>query len=394
MEEDAGPLPRPYGLPPLRVAVDATPLLGVRTGVGHFCDELLRALARRGDVAVTAFAVTWRRRGMLDGQLPPGVELAGPAMPARPLRWSWERWPAPAIEWWTGRTDVVHGTNFVAPPARRATAVVTVHDLTTVRFPELCQPENLRFPELIRRALERGAWVHTPSAFVAGEVVQHFGVAPERVQAVHHGVPGAGQVAAGDPQRGRRLARADRYVLALGTVEPRKDLPGLVRAFDLVASEDPEARLAVAGPDGWGVAEFDSAVAAARHRSRIVRLGYLGGTEKADLLAGASVFAFPSLYEGFGLPALEAMAAGVPVVATAAGALPEVLGDGAVVVPVGGVEAMAAAITHLLSDEGDRAELVERGRRRVASFSWERCAEEMVSLYRRAASVGSGQSIS
>ncbi|HEX2064563.1 MAG TPA: glycosyltransferase, partial [Acidimicrobiales bacterium] len=153
---------------------------------------------------------------------------------------------------------------------------------------------------------------------------------------------------AGDAEWGRRLAGADRYILALGTVEPRKDLPALVRSFDLVASRDAGAHLVVAGPDGWGLEAFGAAVAAARHRSRIRRLGYVSGPEKAALLAGASVFAFPSIYEGFGLPALEAMAAAVPVVATAGGALPEVLGDGAVLVPVGDVEAMATAMRGLL----------------------------------------------
>lgn len=365
--------------------MDATPVLGARTGVGQFCHELIHALAERDDVALTAFALTWRRRGQLPGQLPGKVGVVRRPLAARPLRGCWKRSSYPPIEWWTGRTDVVHGTNFVVPPARRAGMVVTVHDLTTVRFPELCTDDALEYPNLIRRALRRGALVHTPSAAVAAEVVDHFGVDPDRVTPVAHAVPDVEHLVAGDPVLGRRLCGAERYVLALGTIEPRKDLPLLVRAFDLVADGEPDLHLVVAGPDGWGADAFQRALAASRHGDRIHRLGYVDHAEKAALLSGASVFAYPSVYEGFGLPPLEAMTTGVPVVATAVGSLPEVLGDGACFVPSNDEEALAASLASVLSDEAKRSALVDRGRRWVERYSWSRCAEEMVALYRRAA---------
>jgi glycosyltransferase involved in cell wall biosynthesis len=369
----------------LRVTVDATPLLGERTGVGQFTGEALSALAHRGDLALSAFALTWKGRRAVAGLLPPGVRPLRRPMAARPLREAWKRSSLPPIEWWSGPVDVVHGTNFVVPPARRAAQVVTVHDLTPIRFPELCQADTLAYPGLVRRALARGAFVHTPSAAVAAEVVEHLGADPARVQAVPHGIPGLAHLGVADPAAGRRLAGADRYVLALGTVEPRKDLPTLVRAFDHVAESDPDVALVVAGPDGWGAEAFSAAVAEGRHAARLRRLGYLDGNDKAALVAGAAVFAFPSLNEGFGLPPLEAMAAGVPVVATAAGALPEVLGGAARLVPPGDVGAMAAALAAVLSDDAERRRLVEAGARQVKAYSWERCAEGLVELYRRAA---------
>ncbi len=382
----AGPGERPGGSPrALAVAVEATALLGVRTGVGRFCEHALAALAGRADLSVSAFAVTWRRRGQLTAALPAGVAARQRAMPARPLHRAWARWDWPPVEWFTGPADVVHGTNFVVPPARRAARVVTVHDLTTVRFPELCDAATLAFPALVRRAVAEGAWVHTPSAFVAGEVVAELGADPARVRAVHHGVPPSPPPS---PRPATDLVAlppgASRYVLAVGTVEPRKDFPGLVRAFERVAGDRPGVALVIVGPDGWGAADLGRALERSPAAERVVRCGYLGGGDLARVLADAAVLAYPSRYEGFGFPPLEAMAAGVPVVAAAAGAVPEVVGDAAVLVPPGDDDALAGALAAAL--DGDLpAGLAERGRVRAAGFTWDACAAGLAALYAEAA---------
>jgi len=368
----------------LRLAVDGTPLLGTRTGVGTFTSCALTALAARPDLDVRAFAVSWRRRQGIVGHLPPGVRFVDRAMPARPLHFAWRRSEAPTLEWWTGPLDVVHGTNFVVPPTRHAARVLTVHDLTTVHFPALCDAPTLRYPALVRRALAHGAWVHTPSRFVASEVVDILGADPGRVRAVHHGAPPVSPDGAGERTQSRP------YVLALSTIEPRKDLPSLVRAFDAIAADRPELELVVAGPDGWGTGAFQAAVDSAHHRERVRRLGWLGREDRDRLLRGARVFAYPSLYEGFGLPPLEAMAAGVPVVATAAGAVPEVAGDAAVLVPVGDVDALAEGLARAVDDDDLRRGLADRGRLRVQEFSWTACAEGLAGLYRDAAAARRG----
>jgi glycosyltransferase involved in cell wall biosynthesis len=373
--------PRPDGADrELLVAIDATSLLGNRTGVGTFTHELIERVAVDPTIDLTCFAVTWRGRRLLRGHVPPRARVAEWPMAARPLRAAWLRSDLPPIEAFTGRVDVVHGPNFVVPPSWRGAEVVTVHDLTAVRFPQLCTADTLAYPALVARAIARGATVHTPSAFVAHEVVEHFGVDPERVVAIPNGV---GTIDAVDPAEGHGLAGGDRYVLGLGTVEPRKDFPLLVAAFDELAARDRDLRLVVAGPDGWGADALTAAVDRAVHRDRIVRVGWVDDHDRAALLRGATVFAFPSVYEGFGIPPLEAMAAGVPVVATSAGSLPEVLGDAAVLVAPGDRDALAAALASVLADPVERRRLVERGAARAAGCSWDATAGAMVDLYRQ-----------
>jgi glycosyltransferase involved in cell wall biosynthesis len=369
---------------PLRVAVDATPLVGSRTGVGAFVGGMLPALAHRSDVDLVAYGLTWQGRAELPGMLPPGVALARPPMPAGPLLRAWGRADGPAVEWWTGPVDVVHGTNFVVPPSRRGGEVVTVHDLTAIRFPELCTPTSLAYPALVRRAMARGAWIHTPSEFVRREVIDLLQADPDRVRAIAHGVTPAmtpppshaAVTASTDPNKGKR------YVLSLGTAEPRKDLPGLVRAFDAIAGARPGVHLVIAGPRGWGEADLVAAITASPYRNRITRLGWVDDIRRRNLIGGAAVLAYPSIYEGFGFPPLEAMAAGVPVVTTRAGAVPETVGDAARLVDTGDVDALAAALAAALDEDGDaRASTVARGKAHAARFTWEACAGGLVALY-------------
>jgi glycosyltransferase involved in cell wall biosynthesis len=371
----------------MRLAYDATALLGPRTGVGVFTAEVLSRLADRPDLDVVAYGVTWRGRTALRGEVPTGVEVVGRPMAARPLRACWTRGDHPAIQWWTGAVDVVHGPNFVAPPARGTPAVVTVHDLTCVRYPELCTPDTLQYPGLIQRALDRGATVHAVSQFVADEVSDAFAVEAHRVVVIPNGVTLPTDSGA-DAHAGTGLDPGGRYVLALGTVEPRKDLPLLVEAFGLRAEADPDLRLVIAGPDGWGADALTRVVEASPHRDRIVRTGWIDDRRRAALQAGAAVYAYPSRYEGFGLPPLEAMAAGTPVVATRTGALPEVLGDAALLVPPGDAGALAAGLSRVLDDDTTAAALVARGHEQVSRYSWDETADRLVGLYRELAATG------
>jgi glycosyltransferase involved in cell wall biosynthesis len=366
----------------LTVAVDATPLLGTRTGVGLFCAELIARLSVRPTVELTAYALSGRGAGALAAAVPDGVTASSAhRLPAALGQRLWLRMPWPPIEALVGRFDVVHATNYLAPPSRHAAVVVSVHDLTTLHFPDMATSATRRFPRLVAAAVRRGAWVHTLSEAVAHEVRERFDVDPQKVVPVHLGIP---PLPPSEPGTGTRAAGADRYVLALGTVEPRKGLPVLVAAFDEVADDDADLRLVIAGPDGWGSEALDGAMGAARHRDRIVRLGYVSAEERAGLLRDAAVLAYPSVYEGFGFPPLEAMSVGTPVVATTAGAIPEVAGDAALLVEPGDPHALAAALGTVLGDHALPARLIAAGHERAAHFTWGRCVEGLVALYERA----------
>jgi glycosyltransferase involved in cell wall biosynthesis len=362
---------------PLRLAVDGTPLLGQATGVGEVAHGLLETLSKRSGVELVAYALTFRGREHLAGRIPAGVRPAIRPIPARLVRALWLRTNVPHVERWTGPVDVVHAT-FIGPPAR-SPVVVTIHDIGFIRFPELCTADTLQYGRLVRRALDRGATVHVTSDFVGREVRDHFGIEEGRLAHIPLGVRSS---AGGSPDQGRAVAGAERYVLALGTVEPRKNLPVLVRAFDKVASVDPGLHLVVVGPDGWGADDFRAAWAAAQHGDRVVRLGYVDDGRRRDLLAGARLLAYPSRYEGFGLVPLEAMGAGIPVVASRAGALPEVLGDAAILVDPDDAGGLAATLEHVCVEEPLRADLVRRGREWVARYTWGHAADRFLDLYR------------
>jgi glycosyltransferase involved in cell wall biosynthesis len=399
--------PAPSDQGRLSVGFDATPLLGRPTGVGAFCAGALAGLADVPTLALSAYAVSWRRRQGIVGLVPAGVSVRQRAMPARPLHAAWGRFPFPPAEWFLGSLDVVHGSNFVVPPTRSAARVVTVHDLTVVLYPELCDSPTLAYPGLVRRAVAEGAWVHTPSRFVADQVVAELGVDPGRVRAVHHGIPplngprpgapaGSGPGAPAGPGPGPSSVRSTlrlptgcgRYVLAVGTIEPRKDYPLLVSAFDQVARSHPDVALVIVGGDGWGSDRFHAALAASPVRHRIVRTGYLDDASLATTLRGASVLAYASIYEGFGFPPLQAMAASVPVVATAAGAVPEVVGDGAILVDPGDGDALAGALSLVLEGGSHVDALVASGLARSSHFTWAACADGLAVLYRDARAAG------
>ena len=368
----------------MEVALDVTPLLGTRTGVGRMVEHLLPVLPGVG-VEVRPYALT-TRGDATTGRVPSGTRMV--RFPPSVLVRAWGRGDQPRLRSAVapGGVAVVHGTNFVAPPTGLPT-VLTVHDCSFVTRPQTARAVVRAYAPAIRRAVDRGAWVHTMASVVAAEVGELFRT--DRVVVVPHGPPDL------EPDQGLlpQLTGGAPYVLAVGTLEPRKNLLRLVAAFRALATTHPDLHLVMAGGDGLDRPALDAAVAALDPgvRARVHLPGWVPGPERTALLRHAAVLAYPSLDEGFGLPLLEAMAVDTPVVAARAGAIPEVAGDAALLVDPDDADALAAALAEVLDDDARRAELVARGRRRRAEFSWEATAAGLRSLYGRAVQEGTGR---
>ncbi|MEM9135064.1 MAG: glycosyltransferase family 1 protein [Actinomycetota bacterium] len=370
--------------PPLRVAVEATSVLGPRTGIGAMTAALLERFGPDPTLDVTGVTISWRGRRDAAEALPPGVRPRFQPFPANLAMRLWMRGVGPRLRGF----DLVHGPNYVVPPSPGAVELLSLHDFGPWHFPELVHEHARRYPRLVDQALDRGAHIHVDSDFVGAEARDILGVPPERVHTVRLGFdgpqgPSGASETPDDGSRGRSVAGHDRYVLAVGTIEPRKDLPTLVAAMAQVEAADPTLRLVVAGGDGWGTEAFEAALATHGLTERVIRLGYVSDRDRVDLVAGARCLAFPSIYEGFGLPPLEAMALGTPVVTTTAGSLPEVCGDGARFVAPGAPAELAAAILAVDADDDQRRTLIAAGRRNIERFSWDAMAADMADLYRR-----------
>lgn len=333
---------------------------------------LIDRLALEEKIDVTGLLVSWRGRGELVAELPAGVTCHPVAIPARLAHSLWQRTDRPAV---TG-FDVMHGPNFVVPPSPGAAELVTIHDFGPWHFPHLVTTHARAYPKLVKRAVSRGADVHVVSSFVADEAVELLGIERSRVHVIHNGFDPASP---GDPARGLTLAGGP-YVVAVGTVEPRKDYPTLVAAMDHVRAIVPDMRLVIVGAEGWGSEALDVAIAAS-HADHVVRMGYTSDQDRIDLLAGASCLAYPSIYEGFGLPPLEAMAQSTPVVASSAGALPEICGGAALLTAPGDSASLARSILDVLTDGSVAEALVRAGRDRIRRYSWDTMTAEMVALY-------------
>jgi glycosyltransferase involved in cell wall biosynthesis len=305
-----------------------------------------------------------------------GRSVAGVArwrVPARAAQTLWRRFGRPTIAGLTRGADVVHATNFVLPPTGGPPGVVTVHDLSYER--DDTRPGGARLRDLVPWSVRRAARVLVPTAVIGREVVDRLGVDPKRVAVTHEGVAPAffGATPLGDlALEGFGIRRP--FALAVGTLEPRKNLARLLEAWQ--QARPPGWQLVIAGPRGWGPALPAT--------PGVKLLGWLGDDTLPGLFSAAGLFCYPSLYEGFGLPPLEAMATGTPALVGRYSAAPEVLGEAALMVDPADADAIADGLRRLADDDALRQRLAAAGRVRAAAFTWERTARATLDAYRAA----------
>jgi glycosyltransferase involved in cell wall biosynthesis len=369
----------------LRIGIDARLAAAPRTGIGSYTANLIEGLARGG--GPEQFVL------FSDQPLP---QPASPRLSSRVL-------PVPQRLLWTfgalpgacrrARLDLFHGTaNFEVPAFAGCPLVVTVHDVIPLRCPgAVSRRYRLLFRVLLGRAVRAAARVITVSEFTRRELIGRHPGAAGRVVVVPNGVDPA-FCAAADAQADRRVRErhglAGRYLLFVGVFEPRKNVPLLVDAFEILRHTRPDAsdlQLALAGGAGWRGERIAAAVRSRGLDPAVRLLGYVPDDELPALYRGATLAVVPSQYEGFGLPALEAMACGAPVLASDAGALPETVGDAAELFTPGDAGALARRIADLAAAPQRLAALRERGLARAAGFTWDRTAAGTLEVYRETA---------
>ena len=368
--------------PDLRILLDYRPALRERTGVGEYAHEIAAALARHlhPPDTLTLFSSSWKDR-LAAGRVP-GASVVDVRVPVMLLNAAWHRLGWPPAELFAGAIDIAHSLHPLLMPARRAKQVVTVHDLDFLDHPERTRGEIRRdYATLAPAHARRADLVVTISAFTAGEVERRLGVAREKIVVCTPGAP---------PWAPRAAQPADGPILFLGTLEPRKNVGALLRAYARLLTtprNGPETtrkvpELWLAGGTTDASAEWLRAIGEPPFAGRVKHLGYIDTDRRYDLYARASMLVLPSHLEGFGIPALEAMTVGVPVIVSNRGALPEVTGGAAQVVEPDDEEGLANAMRRYLdASTGAASTAAAHGLARARAYSWDASAATLLERY-------------
>ncbi|MGD1992853.1 MAG: glycosyltransferase family 1 protein, partial [Anaerolineae bacterium] len=367
----------------MRIGVDYTAAVRQGAGIGRYTRELVGALlALDSPHDYVLFAAS----GGLDSQ-PDDLDLGRRAhLRTVPLSDEWlarlwhrARLPIP-VELVTGRVDLFYSPDFVLPPTLPgARTVLTVHDLSFLHYPDHFVPKLVRYlSRVVPRSVARADRVLADSEATRADLIRLMDVAPEKVTVLYSGVDPRFRPLPEPGERERLTAQYGigprPYVLSVGTLQPRKNYLHLIRAFSQLSGD---VELVIAGGRGW---LYEEVLAEAERRERVQVLGFVPDADLPALYRGAALFAFPSFYEGFGLPVLEAMACGVPVVCSNVSSLPEIAGQAALLVDPHDEVALAEAVYRGLTDEDLRKELVTQGLERADGFTWERAARQLLGV--------------
>lgn len=364
----------------IRVAFDMTPTIGSRTGIGNVVAHLYDSLGDQSGIELAPYTLSYKARGYSD-QLPDDNVFV--SYPARLLLSAWKYSDFFSLDKTIGEINLWHATNYLAPPTKNP-LLITIHDVTMVKYPDLVPAHVRALAPMIRRRLRKGAHVHVPVHAIKDDVLEHFSddiIDPSHIHVVPFSVT---DLVEREPSTQiKKLASGDPYILCIGALEPRKNHARLIDSFETVHSKNPHVRLFLVGPDGPARPAIDAALARLSHeaRSRVVIAGRVSHGDRTWLLKNASMVAYPSLYEGFGLPLLEAMTAHTPIVTTREGSLEEVAADAACFVDAHDTDDIARGIIDILESDDLRDKLIAAGKKRALDFSWEQSARMMADVY-------------
>lgn len=380
----------------MRIGIDYTSAAHQGAGIGRLTRNVVRALAEVDQENEYTLLVQGRRLPYPPGTPHPRNTASGiPSANFREVRtwidehwWNriWHRARLPIdVEWLVGQVDLFHSPDFTLPPMRSGTkSIVTIHDLSFLRLPHCFERALLEYlTSNVPRAVQRADWVLADSENTRQDVIELLGVAEERVTVLYPGVEPRFR-SIDDAQLlssiQEKYVLPPRFILSLGTIQPRKNYAGLIRAFARLSMDD--LSLVIVGGRGWLYEDIFSQVQALGLEGRVFFPGFVDDADLPAVYNLAEAFALPSLYEGFGIPPLEAMACGTPVVVADNSSLPEVVGDAGLLVDVHDTESLAEALACLVQDTALRQTLVERGLVRARRFTWPGAARTLLETYR------------
>lgn len=368
-----------------RIGIDYTAAISQGAGIGRYVRELVGALlALDQEHDYRLFAAS-------PEPLPP-LPFPVTRLPFHD-KWLMRLWhrlgvPLP-VELVTGRLDLFHSPDFTLPPTLPKTpTVLTVHDLSFIRDPDSADDALRAFLErVVPRSVRRADHVLADSQATREDLISLWGTPASKITVIPGGVEARFRPVT-DPEalravRGKYGLGEGPFILSVGTLQPRKNIIRLIQAFAPLAARQPDLSLVIAGGRGWKYQQILAEPARLQIAGRVHFTGFVADADLPTLYSAAEVFAFPSLYEGFGLPILEAMACGTPVAASNSSSLPEVTGDAGLSLDPLAVASWTEGLERLLSDGALRAELAARGRARAGGFGWEKAAGELLGVYRR-----------
>ncbi|MBN1138741.1 MAG: glycosyltransferase family 4 protein [Anaerolineae bacterium] len=374
----------------MRIAIDYTAAVRQRGGIGRYARNLVRALA---EIDVERQYTLFVAGGHGDdglGSWPDNFRIRSIPLSDRWLNLLWQRLRLPVpIQAVTGPLDLFHSPDFVLPPLGRTPAILTVHDLSFMRVPQCYVPAFCSYLEqAVPRAVRRARRILADSESTRRDLIELLGAAPERVTVLYPGVETRFRPVCETEvlDRVRACYRLpDQFILGLGTLQPRKNFAGLIEAFaTLLAHSQDTAKhlhLVIAGEEGWMAEDVPATIARLGLDERVRLVGFVQDADLPALYTLALVFAFPTWYEGFGLPVLEAMACGTPVVAADNSSIPEAVDDAGLLVPTGDPAALAHAISTLLREPVLRERLTVAGQQQAHGFTWEKGAQQLYRIY-------------
>jgi glycosyltransferase involved in cell wall biosynthesis len=369
----------------MHICLDVSPTIQKHAGLGRYTGEVARVLAESGQVELALFYNRQDEAELPDylAHLPcRTVNMGNKPWRMAVLLSQMTRWPMDKA---FGAVEIFHAANHLLAHFSRARTVFTLHDLIFLRYPEYHLPYNRWYLTLaIPRYLRAADVIITPSAHSKADVIEFYGLPESKIKVIYE-APAPTFKPQTDPAALARVrqkyALPQRFILHVGTIEPRKNLTRLLEAFQPLVADRPDLKLVLIGKKGWLYESFFERLKALGLVEAVIFPGYI---DEADLPACyqlAELFIFPSLYEGFGLPPLEAMACGTPVISSNSSSLPEVIGDAGLLIPPTDTAALSAAMDQLLDNADLRADLTQRGLAQAQKFSWRKAADELIAVY-------------